>query len=131
MTDHPGTLPSEFKRMRATSGCLESRQVHMHEETLLARVTPHSNIPPSPSIKQEISFVAGLPSFQRETKERTGISIHSYSAECSLYSRLVGPINCDSSTAGQVPASGPFGEKEFRTMKGNSWVAEGQLVPQE
>jgi len=35
MTDHPGTLSSEFKRRRVTSGCLETRQVHMHEETLL------------------------------------------------------------------------------------------------
>jgi len=35
MTDHSGILSREFKGMRATSGCLETRQVHMHEETLL------------------------------------------------------------------------------------------------
>jgi hypothetical protein len=75
--------------------------------------------------------VAGLPPFERETKERTGISTYSYSAECSLYSRLVGPINFDSSTPGQVPTTGPFGERESRTMKGNSWVSEGQTMPQE
>jgi hypothetical protein len=131
MMDHPGTLSTEFKRMRATSGCLESRQVHVHEETLLARVTPHSNIPPSPSIKRDILRGRSSIIRERKTKERTGISIYSYSAECSLYSRLVGPINFDSSTAGHVPASGRFGEKEFQTMKGNSLVAEGQLVPQE
>jgi len=93
-------------------------------------VTPHSNIPPSPSIKHEIPIVAGLPSFERETKERSGISTYSYSTECSLYSRLVGPINFDSSTPGQVPATGPSGDREIRNMKGNSWVAEGQTVPQ-
>lgn len=94
-------------------------------------MTPHSNIPPSPSIKQKIPIVAGLPSFERETKERTGISTYSYSAECSLYSRLVGPINFDSSTPGQVPATGPCGEREIPTMKGSSWVAEGQIMSQE
>ena len=74
--------------------------------------------------------MAGLPSFERETKERSGISTYSYSTECSLYSRLVGPINFDSSTPGQVPATGPSGDREIRNMKGNSWVAEGQTVPQ-
>jgi hypothetical protein len=43
----------------------------------------------------------------------------------------VRPINFDSSTSGQVPATGLCGEKEVLTREGNSWVPEGQLVAQE
>jgi len=92
MTDHPGTLSSEFKRRRATSGCLATRQVHMHEETVLGSSdTSFQNS--TFSIHQTGDTLHGRSSIIRErNKERTGISTYSYSAKCNLHSLLVGQL---------------------------------------